>query len=164
MWTLPLGGGDIKQINRSAANGQNSAPPSGLVARSSWPCGVCWCNGDLPPGMQGPSPFGNSNLRIFRFLPSGCPDTKVPSGLTQCHRGGWRYGGTGAPSALTQAALDQIDVLRGKRQRVFRHLQEVVCVPVSLHHAGLGVPRDSLEKVGNLVRHHVRQESEYLDG
>src|ERR1035437_10560773 len=30
MWTLPQVGGDIKQIDRSAANGQNSAPPSGL--------------------------------------------------------------------------------------------------------------------------------------
>ena len=43
MWTLARVVGDIKQINRSAANGQNSAPPSGLVARSSWPCEVCWC-------------------------------------------------------------------------------------------------------------------------
>jgi len=45
-----------------------------------------------------------------------------------------------------------------------RHLREVVRVPVGLHHACLGVTGDSLEKVCDLMRHHVGQESGYLGG
>jgi hypothetical protein len=37
-----------------------------LVARSSWPCGVCWCNGDFATGIRKAAPAARptANFRI----------------------------------------------------------------------------------------------------
>ena len=69
-------------------------------------------------------------------------------------RCGWSYGGPCAHGAYAQAALDQFDILRSKWQGSERHLHEVVRVPVRLHHAGLGVPRDCFQQVSDLKSSH----------
>ena len=66
--------------------------------------------------------------------------------LVQFRGGAWRYGGSRACRTPDEAALDQVDVFGGKRQGVLLHICDVFRVPVRFHHAGRGVPRDSLEK------------------
>ena len=64
----------------------------------------------------------------------------------------------GQPGPLLDADVNQISIFLSDRELGPQHLREVRVVPMSFHHATLGMPGAPLQYVDDLVHQHVCQQ------